>query len=405
MSHVSRHVTEVVVDNMSFVEQVCSGAFDAVTKLLDGYVCVGGSFSGQLNTHAAPRGSLGVDFVWDLWNEQFSTYWYTESGAQVSTSGGSESRIELGASAYTGLGFCRADHVHAAWSGGFQTVEASIGREFGGLITVSGTLQAFRGTGSWDMVGALVGVSGAVTIPTNTRTLLRGLRPRGLAASAAYTEGCWTPYDELTQMLHSPGRRRAQPVAIACAGTGTRNYALIDLSDTSKGVFGVAAHMARIMGPANPLIAGYGGYATSVALAKRQIHRAGISGDRTAALAELRRRLCNEPYQLIRQYESQRGTGLAAPTDQLEVDHETRVQRTPQGNYIIDMTHSVPSTGEWTTTLRLYGPQGNPLRLPGILFSKAHARAPNGFINGRSYPAGAFEHELNDWRQRAMAFH
>lgn len=405
MSYVSRHVNEVVVDNMPFVERVCSGAFDAVTKLLDGYVCVGGSFSGQVNTHAAARGSVGVDFVWDLWNEQFSTYWYTEGGAQVSTTPGSGSRIELGASAYTGLGFCRANHIHAAWSGGFQTVEASIGREFGGLVSVSGTLQAFRGSGSFDMVGVLVGVSGAVTIPTNTRALLRGFRPRGLTASAAYTEGCWTPFDQLTTGLQRPGRRRSQSVTIPCAGPGARNYALIDLTDTSSGVFGVAAHMARIMGYANPLIAGYGGYATSVSLAKRQIHRMGISGDRTAALAELRRRLCNEPYQLIRQYESQRGTGLAAPTDQLEVDHETRVQRTPQGNYIIDMTHSVPSTGEWTTTLRLYGPQGNPLRLPGILFSKAYVRAPNGFINGRSYQSGAFEQELNDWRQRAMAFH
>ena len=403
MSDVSRHVTGAVVDDMSFVEQVCSGTFDAVTKLLDGYVCVGGSFSGQLNTAVAPRGSLGVDFVWDLWNEQFSTYWYTERGTQISTSGlGTGSRIELGASAYTGLGFCRAGSVHEAWSGGFETAEASIGREFGSLISVSGTLQAFRSTGSFDMVGALVGVSGAVTIPSHTRQFLRGLRPRGLAASAAITSGCWRPYEELTTALQRPGRRGAASVAIQCAEAGPRSYALIDLSDTSGGVFSTAAHMARVIGP---LALPYGGYATSVSLAKRQIHRAGISGDRTAALAELRRRLCNEPYQLIRQYESQRGTGLAAPTDQLEVDHETRVQRTPQGNYIIDMTHSVPSTGEWTTTLRLYSPQGTPLRLPGILFSKAYARAPNGFINGRSYQSGAFERELNDWRQRAMASH
>ncbi len=398
---------EQVVDNMPWVERVCSGAFDVVTKLLDGYVCVGGSFSGQLNTRAAPRGSMGVDFVWDLWNEQFATYWYIEQGGQISTSPGSQTRLELGASAYTGLGFTRVRNVHQAWSGGFETAEISIGREFGGLITVAGTLQAFRGTGSFDMVGALVGVSGSVTIPTNTRQFLRGFRPRGLTGSAALTEGCWRPYDELTNALIRPGRRDGANVEIPCAGRGARTYALSDLSDTSAGVFGVADHMTRVMGQGNPLIAGYGGYATAVSLAKRQIRRAGISGDRTAALAELRRRLCNEPYQLIREYESRRGASGAGATDQLEVAHETRVQRTPHGNYIIDMTHAVPTTGEWTSTLRLYDAHGNSLPLPGILFSKASARAPNGFINGRSYDSyssQSFERVLYDWRERAMAF-
>ena len=392
-------MTEVVVDNMPFIERACSGAFDVVSKLLDGYVCIGGTFNGQLNmSTVSPRGSFGVDLVWDLWNEQFSAYWYTEGAITDSTPNG---RIELGASAYTGLGFGRKENVHEAWSGGFESAEVSIGREFAGLISVSGTLQAFRSTGSFGMVGALIGVSGSVLIPTNTRSALRGMRPQGLSASAALASGCWRPHEQLTQVLRSPGRPGSAAVAIDCAGRGSRSYPLIELSDTSGGVYGVARHMTRVMGAGNPLIAGYGGYATAVALAKRQIYRMGLSGNRDAALAELRRRLCNEPYRLIRRYEAQGATG----TEQREVDHETRVQRTAHGNYIIDMTHAVPTTGEWTTTLRLYGPQGNSLSFPGILFSKAHERAPNGFINGRSFESGAFERELNNWRERAMAFH
>lgn len=341
--------------------QLCDAAFTgAVQHLLDGYIVIGGTVAGQAGL--APIGG-GIDLVWDLWNEQFSAFTYPSLGLS------SDVAASVGGAVHVGFGTGRFDGVHSAWSGTFHSVEYSLSVDIWRVVSLSGQIQGFTSPDG-TMVGGLVGGGASASVPDSLSKMIKF--PLGGTAVAATGE--WTPYDQLTALM--AGNRRGDLVQ--------GRYAYLNLEE---GELGVATHMVSVMG-VTPLSLALGAYAIAVAMAKRNMEDKGIT-NREQGLRDLHLTLCSQAYRRIQGYAQDVPSG----TDERHYD-DYAVQRTARGNYIITETHSVPATGEWRSTRRLHRPDAT--LIDSYRFWMAIGNAPNGFVDGRSYPRAQFTDVVGD---------
>ena len=309
----------------------------------------------------------GVDFVWDLWNEQFSAFIYPSVERSFDVGIGASAGVQVG------FGTGRFDNVHDAWSGIFIGSNASITLSAWRIIQISGHIEGFTSPNG-SMVGAVMGATVGASVPDAVHKLVRF----PLNANVRVTAGTWTPNDALTRL--AAGDRR---------GGLVRNgaYEYLDLSD---GVTQVARHMLSMMGP-GPLAIGLGAYATAVSMTKSYLESVGIT-DRRRGLEELRA-LLSRSYRRISAYRGEVPGGT-----ELRDYGDYTVQRTHTGNFIITEVVS-NATGETRWIRRLHSPAGDVLRIERYHTAVDPSFVPNGFINGRSYNRHAsrpneFEPEL-----------
>lgn len=341
--------------------KLCDAAFTGVIEnLLDGYVVIGGTIAGQLGLG---RTGGGMDLVWDLWNEQFSAFTYPEYGLSTDSAAGAAGAVHVG------FGTGRFNGVHPAWSGTFYGVDYSLSLDAWRVLSISGSVQGFRSPDG-AMVGGLVSVGGSASVPDSLTKLIKF----PLGGSVTATGGEWTPDDTTTRAL-TPSNRRRDLVS-----AGRHTYLNLE-----EGELGVALHMIHVMGP-TPLALGLAAYALAVAMVKRQMEDKGIR-DRSAGLQDLHLSLCSQAYRRMQRYQGDVPSG----TEERHYDGYS-VQRTQRGNYIITSTSSVPATGEWRSTRRLHRPDAT--LISSHRFGMAIGNAPNGFIDGRSYPRGQFSERV-----------
>lgn len=341
--------------------QLCDAAFSSVVEsLLEGYIVIGGTATGQAGMLAA---QAGIDFVWDLWNEQFSAFTYPTTGIN------SQSLLGAAAAAHVGFGTGRFDNIHDAWSGEFRSVEVGFQLNAWRVLGINGAVQYFQSPDG-SMKGALASLGGSATIPNSVTQLFR------LPANASITAGTgfWTPSDPLTESL-APVSRTAQ-----LRRTDKGRYWEMEV-----GVVGVGAHILQVLGHSTGSLV-LAGYATAVALAKDHAESRGIR-DRAQALRELHLTLCSAAYRQISEYKSDVGSGSGQRT----YDGYS-VQRTSGGNFIITTLPGEGATGEWRTTRRLFSPDA--VLLDQHTYWMPSGGAANGFINGRSYPLIQFSEEI-----------
>lgn len=223
--------------------ELCNPRFKgAVGALTNGYFVFGGSVMGQ---HSAIGRGVGLDYVWDLWNEQFCAFVYGGLSANSSVFAGVQ------ASGYVGFGSGRFDGVHSAWSGPFVSAQYSLDVSIWRLLGISAHVQGFSSPDR-RMLGGLVGATAAASVPGSLRRLLK--LPVGASISAG--GGVWTPSDFATR-LAARGRRPVHG----------RGALYLNLADGSG--LGVASHMLDVMG-VHPFSMGVAGYATAVALTKHR---------------------------------------------------------------------------------------------------------------------------------------
>ena len=344
--------------------RLCDAAFQGVIEqLLQGYLVVGGTFAGQAGLY---RQSYGMDFVWDLWNEQFSAFTYPEHALSTDSLAGGAGGVHLGA------GFGRFDSVHDAWSGTFLSSEVSIDARLFSIVRVNGMVQGFTSPDG-RMVGGLVGAGASVSIPSSVSRLVR----LPLGATVTPGGGVWTPSNELTRAL-TPASRQAD--------LSTGRYTYLNLEE---GEFGVASHMVHVLGP-TPTALLFSNYAIAVAMVKRHMEDKGFTetADRSAGLRDLHLTLCSQAYRRIQAYSAAVPSG-----DEEQHNDGYSIQRTTAGNYIITTTHSVPTTGEWRSTRRLHRPDGSVIST--YRYGMAIGGAPSGLVDGRSLATGGpFETEV-----------
>jgi hypothetical protein len=135
-------------------------------------------FVGMNGTAAAVRTgqNRGVDLVWDLRNMQFATFFYTGQGYRT--------LVGLEASVYMGYGFGRKDNVIDAWSGQFETADASVDVPLL-HISAGGPVFASPDRSIW---------GGAISAGVG----LNVLEPIG-GVSMGVTDATWTGWDEATR--------------------------------------------------------------------------------------------------------------------------------------------------------------------------------------------------------------
>lgn len=345
-----------------------------VQTLLEGYIVVGGSVTGQMGMSGVGG---GVDFVWDLWNEQFSAFVYPSIERSLDIAVGVSAGVQIG------FGTGRFPDVHAAWSGPFIGAQASISIQAWRILQLTGHIEGFSSPDG-AMVGAIMGVNAGASVPDAVYKLVKF----PLDANVKATAGLWTPNDRLT-LSATPANRRRDIVR-----KGGHSY--LDLSD---GELEVARHMVSVMGP-TPLSVGLGLYATAVSMTKSYLESAGIT-DRRRALEELRA-LLSRTYRRISEYKRDVPSGTA--------ERQYRgytVQRTRRGKYIITETTTVPATGESRSIRRLHSPDGDVLDSYRFGVAIDAAIAPNGFVNGRSYnrhpsAPNTYRAEINQRHEQMM---
>jgi hypothetical protein len=202
------------------------------------YICFGGHVS--LNG-TVPILSGGVDLVWDLWNEQFSAFYYTSKALALSTLlGGS-------VSAYLAFGFGRFPNVHAAWSGEFNSAAASVavpGLKWG-KIGVSAGVSGFA---SPDF--AMVGGAANVMVEGSLCIKLSDVLPGSISVAT----GDWSPWNQLTELMSF--------------GFPIRNVNGNKIIGLEAGVTGVARHMAFCIPLLSVMYPALATYATAVSISK-----------------------------------------------------------------------------------------------------------------------------------------
>lgn len=343
---------------------------------MQGYICVGGTATAQSGT---ARGGGGVDLIWDLWNEQFSAFYYVEAAAGLP-------QYAVGANVYTGFGFGMCDDVHDAWSGTFLSAEVGFEISAWRFAQLSANVQAFRNP-SGSFVGGLVGAGASLSLPASVTGLMR--LPLGLSAAASVGE--WYAYDQLTRRLHSS----------RISGARVRRGSGGMLIDLSPGMFGVASHLEHVLGLTNPLLPTYALYAIGVSFVKSYMAANNLGTNREQGIDELHRWACSKPYRLIRQYIDAHPSG----SSQMSFDDGWTVQRTPRGRFLL--TSSVGgggAVGAWATVMRLHEADGSAAATPAVTYRVALRGARNGFINGRSYSMMRFSDEIMRHRNRMMRF-
>lgn len=202
------------------------------------YICFGGqaTYNGRVLS-----GGIGCDLVWDLWNEQFSAFYFPVGSMSLSKT------IGVGVTAYVAIGFGRFDNVHAAWSGQFNSVSASVavpGLNWKLLgISVGGSGFA---SPDFSMTGGAATVTAAISIPI----AVSGAMPANLSIGT----GMWYPFNQLTEILGF--------------GYPMRDVGGNKIVGLEAGVTGVATHMFRVMPSFGQLYAGLATFATAVSVYK-----------------------------------------------------------------------------------------------------------------------------------------
>lgn len=218
-------------------------------SLLNGYVCVGGSLS--YNGRVLIAG-VGFELVWDLWNEQYSAFYFPIGGASLTK------KLTASASIYAGVGWGFGNsfpvfrNVHAAWSGRFNSISSSVpipGLNWG-ILGLSAGLTFFASPDFSIRGGAITCTLGADLAVLASAT---GALPLNLAGTSAL----YSPWDALTR-LHAFNH----PIHTL------NGHAIVGLE---AGVVGVANHMLRCLG-SNQLLLSLGMYATAVSVVKSRAH-------------------------------------------------------------------------------------------------------------------------------------
>lgn len=137
------------------------------------YFFVGGSAKAALVKTLA---DAGVDLVFDLYNKQAAIFHYHNHGYQ--------NLIGAEVSAYMGYGFGKKANVLDAWSGDFQTAEATVETPY---LNISAGGFIFRSPDNSIWGGAAEASFG-----------FNALGPLG-SVEVAVSEGFWTPWDKATR--------------------------------------------------------------------------------------------------------------------------------------------------------------------------------------------------------------
>lgn len=213
--------------------------------VLNGYICCGGTVTYNGRTAVA---GMGFELVWDIWNEQFSAFYFPIGGLSLAK------KLSGTASLYLGVGWAFGDsfpvfpNVHQAWSGRFNSVSASapIPGFNWGAIGLSAGLSFFASPDFSIRGGAItVSLAGGIPIP------VAGELPLGLTGATSV----YYPWEAATQALRM--------------GNPAHTLAGKSIIGLERGVLGVALHMTACGISTSPLL---GAYATAVSLVKTRAH-------------------------------------------------------------------------------------------------------------------------------------
>lgn len=188
----------------------------------------------------------------------------------------------------------------------------------------------------------------------------------------------------------------------AFLGTVTTDLAKFAIASTVAAAATVAAGAVTTI-VAGPLIIGFiVGLGVTIALDR---------ADRALGITEGLVRILNDiltslngpsPREMIATYQALHPSG----TEQMSNSSggtERRVERTPNGLFIVDETQRL-GTGQWITTVALYQANGAPVG-PALRISAYDSpNIPGGNINGRQYPRFQFEEELGRRRMAMLAY-
>ncbi len=352
-------------------KNLCNTAFtNVIAQLLQGYICIGWSAGAQIGPYR--KGLVDYELVWDLWNEQFAGFYFTHEAVSSELAIGAYGDVSLG------FGFGRFSNVLDARSGEFSEVEYEASLSMWKVVNVSGAVQGFSKFDN-SMFGGKVSLAASAGVPSTVEHLIK-LPAHG---SISYARGVWTPHDPLTKKLTS------SQLSGALKTGGAPKKLFLDLQD---GEVGTANHILNVLGT-NALGMSLASYAFLVAAAKRHAEHLGIT-DRDAALKDLHLTLCNELYRLISRYRRE------APSGMNELNFgSASVQRTRKNNYIVTSTKK-DATGYWHTVRRLC--TQDAAVLDGHSYWMATQRAPNGYIDGRSYSMRTFSDEIQRRRSALL---
>lgn len=151
---------------------LCS-ALKPIAGLQRPYFFIGGSAKAALIATVA---DAGVDQVFDLYNQQAAIFHYHNHGYQ--------NLIGAEVSAYAGYGFGKKANVLDAWSGDFQTAEATVETPF---LKIAAGGFIFRAPDNSIWGGAAEASFG-----------FNALGPYG-TVEVSVSEGFWTPWDKATR--------------------------------------------------------------------------------------------------------------------------------------------------------------------------------------------------------------
>ncbi|MDB2447401.1 hypothetical protein N9W79_02115 [bacterium] len=201
------------------------------------YFFVGTSVDGG----AFVKGVTGVDFVWDLYNMQFSSFRY--SGLETTIGAGA---IAAGASAYVGVGFGNKASVDDAWSGQFM----------GG--TVSGSLPILA---DYFSIGAM-GFTSSVNLQPDYSIIGAGIVlqvgfsvPTAAPVGATGQVASWHSDRALNRKIASNWRKMGIPLSTTGRDTCNGNCVRIDTNQKKASYAGRATTLLRSI----PMLAVPGG--------------------------------------------------------------------------------------------------------------------------------------------------
>jgi hypothetical protein len=214
---------------------------------------IGGSGSiGAIKTY-----TVGVDAVWDLWDQQFAGFWYQGSGLST--------LVGVSASVYTGLGFgANKANVVDAWSGYFRAAGVSVsfpGAKFG--LSGSAFIGSADGSNtSFDtsIVGGAISLDvGFSLIPSPaTITPPAGAQVSGAGGVTAY----WKPWNAITDYLGpvpwwGVGGSTVSPNPTATANDGS-SYEYIQYNSPKSTAYSLIGTSGPLGGTAAALAIGLG---------------------------------------------------------------------------------------------------------------------------------------------------
>lgn len=178
------------------------------------------------------HGITGRDFVWDFYNLQFASFTYNALEAVLGSG-----TAGAGVNSYLGLAFGVREDVNQAWSGQFLSTGAAVSLPvLSDYLSVHGnyfTAANKRGELDPSFIGATVGVSFAVSVPT------------ALPAAIQISHGSWDIDSNMNKSISERLKSSKIPNSIAGRETCQGRCVRFDSSEKGKGYTGRMANLLR----------------------------------------------------------------------------------------------------------------------------------------------------------------